>query len=65
MKAATSETVRLLQSAKAAGRGVFVVDYPGNRAKAELSVRKIQALGFVPYIGPKDLNQLWLPGKNF
>ncbi|MEQ1612278.1 MAG: endo alpha-1,4 polygalactosaminidase [Hyphomicrobiaceae bacterium] len=59
------ETVRLLQSAKTAGRGVFVVDYPGNRAKVELSVRKIQALGFVPYIGPKALNQLWLPGKNF
>lgn len=59
------EAVRLLQTAKAAGRGVFVVDYPSSRAKAELSVRKIQALGFVAYVGPKELNQLWLPGKNF
>ncbi len=60
-----SDAVRLLQTAKAAGRGVFVVDYPGSRAKAELSVRKIEALGFVPYVGPKELNKLWLPGKNF
>ena len=59
------EVLRLLQTAKAAGRGVFVIDYPSNRAKAELSVRKIQAQGFVPYVGPKELNQLWLPGKNF
>jgi hypothetical protein len=28
-------------------------------------VSRIKALGFVPYIGPKDLNQLWLPGRNF
>lgn len=59
------EVVRLLQTAKAAGRGVFVVDYPSSRAKAESSVRKIQALGFVPYIAPKELDHLWLPGKNF
>jgi cysteinyl-tRNA synthetase, unknown class len=59
------ESVRLLKSAQAAGRGVFVVDYAGNRAKADVSVAKIRALGFVPYIAPKELNQLWLPGKNF
>jgi cysteinyl-tRNA synthetase, unknown class len=60
-----SEAVRLLKSAQSAGRGVFVVDYPSNRAKADISVSRIKALGFVPYIGPKDLNQLWLPGRNF
>ena len=54
-----------LDGTKAAGRAVFVVDYPSNRAKAELSVRKIQAQGFVPYVAPKELNQLWLPGRNF
>ena len=59
------ESVRLLKLAQAAGRGVLVVDYPSNRSKAELSLRKIQALGFVPYVAPKDLHQLWLPGRNF
>ena len=58
-------SVAQLKKAQAAGRGVFVVDYTSNRSKAELSVRKSRTLGFVPYIGPKDLNQLWLPGRNF
>jgi cysteinyl-tRNA synthetase, unknown class len=58
-------SVKQLKKAQAAGRGVFVVDYTSNRSKADMSVRKIQAQGFVPYIGPKELNKLWLPGKNF
>ncbi len=57
--------ITLLKKAQAAGRGVFVVDYTANRTKADASVAKIKALGFVPYIAPKDLHELWLPGRNF
>ena len=58
-------SVERLNIAKNAGRGVFVVDYAGNRSAAETSVRRINELGYVPYIGPKALNTLWLPGRNF
>jgi cysteinyl-tRNA synthetase, unknown class len=58
-------SVDRLNIAKKAGRGVFVVDYAGTRAAAELSVRRINELGYVPYIGPKALDTLWLPGRNF
>jgi cysteinyl-tRNA synthetase, unknown class len=61
----TATAVQRLKSAQAAGRGVFVVDYPANRTKSAISLAKIQALGFVPYIAPKELHQLWLPGRNF
>lgn len=58
-------SVAQLKKALAAGRGVFVVDYPADRAKAAVSVRNIRAHGFIPYIGPKELHELWLPGQNF
>jgi cysteinyl-tRNA synthetase, unknown class len=58
-------SVERLNIAKTAGRGVFVVDYAGNRSAAEVSVRRITELGYVPYIGPKALDTLWLPGRNF
>ena len=58
-------SVERLNIAKNAGRGVFVVDYAGNRSAAETSVRRINELGYVPYIGPKALDTLWLPGRNF
>ena len=54
-----------LNRAKAAGRAIFVVDYVPNRASADTSQRRNRELGFIPYAGPKELNQLWLPGKNF
>ena len=54
-----------LNIAKAAGRPVFVVDYAKNRAASDISMRRIREQGYVPYIGPKNLNVLWLPGKNF
>jgi len=50
---------------KKAGRPVFVVDYPSSRARAELSVRRIREQGYVPYIAPKDLGVLNLPGRDF
>jgi cysteinyl-tRNA synthetase, unknown class len=58
-------SVERLNLAKAAGRAIFVVDYTKNRAAADMSVRRIREQGYVPYIGPKDLNALCLPGRNF
>ena len=54
-----------LELAKAAGRPVFVLDYlkdPGRRAADKA---KIEARGFIPYFGPRNLDQLWLPGAHF
>lgn len=54
-----------LRLARAAGRPVFVVDYVKDRAKIQDTRRRIEAQGFIPYIGPRDLGKLWLPGVNF
>jgi cysteinyl-tRNA synthetase, unknown class len=64
-QSAVRNSIRFLTLAKQAGRPVFVIDYARNRAAAESSRRKIEQLGFVPYIGPKALDALWLPGRNF
>ena len=58
-------SVDRLNIARAAGRPIFVVDYTKNRSATDISVRRIREQGYVPYIGPKELNVLWLPGKNF
>ncbi len=58
-------SVTQLKRAQAAGRGVFVIDYTTDRSKSDVSLRKIKAQGFIPYIGPKALDALWLPGRNF
>jgi endo-alpha-1,4-polygalactosaminidase (GH114 family) len=50
---------------KKAGRPVFVVDYPSNRSRADTSVRRIREQGYVPYIAPKSLGVLNLPGRDF
>jgi cysteinyl-tRNA synthetase, unknown class len=50
---------------KRAGRPVFIVDYPSNRARADTSVRRIREQGYVPYIAPKSLSVLNLPGRDF
>jgi cysteinyl-tRNA synthetase len=60
-----ANSIRFLTLAKQAGRPVFVIDYARSRAAAESSRRKIEQLGFIPYIGPKALDALWLPGRNF
>jgi cysteinyl-tRNA synthetase len=54
-----------LDLARKAGRAVFVIDYASGRAASDLSLRKIREHGYVPYIGPKELNRLWLPGRDF
>ncbi|MBX9925971.1 MAG: endo alpha-1,4 polygalactosaminidase [Hyphomicrobiaceae bacterium] len=61
----TAWSLNLLNKAKAAGRPVFVVDYVSDRAKSADAVRRIREAGFVPYIGPRDLARMWLPGTNF
>lgn len=50
---------------KKAGRPVFIVDYPSNRTRADLSVKRIREQGYVPYIAPKSLGILNLPGRDF
>ena len=54
-----------LKAAKAAGRPVFVIDYVQSAAKKSDARKRIEAQGFVPYIGPRDLGRLWLPGRDF
>lgn len=54
-----------LKAVRAAGRPVFVVDYlTGRDARADAK-RRIIEQGFIPYIGPRDLGRLWLPGRDF
>lgn len=58
-------SVDRLNIAKAAGRAIFVIDYTSNRAATETAIRRNRELGYVPYIGPKALNRLYLPGVDF
>lgn len=59
------EAIGHLQAAKAAGRPVFVIDYVQSSSKKADAKRRIEQQGFIPYIGPRDLGKLWLPGKDF
>ena len=54
-----------LAHAKAAGRPIFVLDYIQNPALRAADKAKIEAQGFIPYFGPRKLDQLWLPGQHF
>ena len=54
-----------LRLAKSAGRAVFVVDYVNDRTRNADAVSRIKAEGFVPYIGPRKLDRLWLPGVQY
>ncbi len=54
-----------LHLAKKAGRAVFVVDYVNDRTRNADAVRRIRGEGFIPYIGPRNLAALWLPGVQF
>jgi cysteinyl-tRNA synthetase, unknown class len=58
-------TLALLRRAKAAGRGVFVVDYISDRQRTADARKRIEAERFVAYFGPRKLDALWLPGANF
>jgi cysteinyl-tRNA synthetase, unknown class len=54
-----------LRRAKQAGRAVFVVDYVTDKARNADAFKRITAESFVPYIGPRNLAKLWLPGVEF
>jgi cysteinyl-tRNA synthetase, unknown class len=54
-----------LTRATAAGRPIFVLDYLNDPAKRAADKAKIEQHGFIPYFGPRKLDQLWLPGANF
>jgi cysteinyl-tRNA synthetase, unknown class len=54
-----------LNMAKSAGRAIFTVDYTANKANIDTALKRSRELGYVPYIAPKELHQLWLPGKQF
>jgi hypothetical protein len=41
------------------------VDYVLDAAKKADAKRRIEAQGFIPYIGPRNLGQLWMPGRDF
>ena len=60
-----ADTVENLKLAQKAGRGVFVIDYITTKATALEAKRKIEAQGFVPYVGPRNLGQMWYPGQHF
>lgn len=63
--AQVSAVLANLHRAKAAGRAVFVVDYVTDKIRNADAVRRIRAEGFVPYIGPRNLASMWLPGVQF
>jgi cysteinyl-tRNA synthetase len=54
-----------LRIAKAAGRTVLVVDYAKGLEAAQEARRRIEAEGFVAYVGPRNLDHLTLPGADF
>ena len=54
-----------LALATSAGRPVFVLDYIKDPARRAADKAKIEQRGFIPYFGPRKLDQLWLPGANF
>ncbi len=59
------DTLANLRRAKSAGRPVFVVDYVRDPKTIATARRRIEAEGFIGYIGPRDLQRLWLPGIDF
>lgn len=58
--AMSTTVVKDLQRAQAAGRPVFVLDYLKDPAKRAADKAKIEALGFIPYFGPRKLDELWV-----
>jgi cysteinyl-tRNA synthetase len=54
-----------LAFATAAGRPVFVLDYLRDANLRAVDKVKIESRGFIPYFGPRKLDQLWLPGQHY
>jgi cysteinyl-tRNA synthetase, unknown class len=60
-----SDALQNLAYATAKGRPVFVLDYLNDSTLRAADKAKIEARGFIPYFGPRNLDQLWLPGQHF
>ncbi len=58
-------TLEHLKAVKGSGRPVLVVDYVISTAKKADARKRISEHGFIPYIGPRDLGRIWLPGRDF
>jgi cysteinyl-tRNA synthetase, unknown class len=58
-------SVERLNKARAAGRAVLTVDYTADKANMASALKRSRDNGYVPYIAPKALNELWLPGRQF
>ncbi len=58
-------SVEYLKAVKARGRPVFVIDYLTAPAKKTDSKRRSLEQGFIPYFGPRELDKLWYPGRDF
>ena len=63
--AAITDALGRLKAVKASGRPVLVVDYLVAADKKADARKRIEREGFIPYIGPRDLGRLWLPGRDF
>lgn len=50
---------KLLTSAKKAGKAIFVIEYLSRPELITDAVSRVRALGFVPYIGPRGLTELY------
>lgn len=62
---AVKASLRHLKAFKDAGKPVFVVDYVLDAGKKADVKKRAQEHGFIPYIGPRDLGHMWLPGRDF
>ena len=60
-----SAILKNLAFATERGRPVFVLDYLNDATLRSADKAKIEAHGFIPYFGPRNLDQLWLPGQHF
>jgi cysteinyl-tRNA synthetase, unknown class len=54
-----SHSSGLLTSAKKAGKAIFVIEYLTKPALISDAVAKVRDLGFVPYVGPRGLAELY------
>jgi cysteinyl-tRNA synthetase, unknown class len=50
---------KLLSSAKTAGKAIFVIEYLTKPELITDAVQKVRDLGFVPYVGPRGLSELY------
>mgnify|MGYP003385969136 CR=1 FL=1 len=54
-----AHTSKLLTSAKNAGKAIFVIEYLTKPEFVADAVKRVKDLGFVPYIGPRGLAELY------